>query len=523
MPRINFSRQQWLTSLTFVVVNLCNAMCVSMQAPFYPLEAEKKGCVPSEYGLVFGIFELTVFLVSPLIGANLNRMGLKATLTIGIGTVGVTSICFGFLDRIEDGKTFLALSFTFRIIEACGNAAFLTGSFSMIAKEFPDNVATMFAILETFFGIGMILGPTVGGALYELGGFTLPFACLGSVLVASALFCSFMLPTCIDTHERTTEKPSMLQALKVPSICMAMYSVACAACSLGFIQATMEPHLRDFHMTPMVIGSMFVISGGVYGFSAPLWGLMCDKRPPKAVTFIGAILIAIAFCLLGPLPFLNIPKSVGIIIVGLIIHGLGLGAEVVAGFADAHKSAIESGFPDTIDTYGLVSGLWTSIFALGAFIGPSMAGILFDNIGFEWATLFIIIIHILVVILLIAFKLCHKGSGLQIKDDDPDELEDDQLVISGMQRPAYGAIAGDNGESGPSRRRVPGRTRKYSEAVSGSVAKSISMVYPQFMVHGVANSYINPPPSYAGGAIAGSVNFAGADTDALLQVPEDED
>jgi MFS family permease len=92
-----------------------------------------------------------------------------------------------------------------------------------------------------------------------------------------------------------------------------------------------------------------------------------------------------------------------------IFSGLGLGAEVVAGFADAHKSAIESGFPDTIDTYGLVSGLWTSIFALGAFIGPSMAGILFDNIGFEWATLFIIIIHILVVILLIAFKLCHKG------------------------------------------------------------------------------------------------------------------
>ena len=35
---------------------------------------------------------------------------------------------------------------------------------------------------------------------------------------------------------------------------------------------------------------------------------------------------------------------------------LGLGAEVVAGFADAHKSAIASGFPDTIDTYGLVSG-----------------------------------------------------------------------------------------------------------------------------------------------------------------------
>ena len=53
----------------------------------------------------------------------------------------------------------------------------------MIAKEFPNNVATMFAILETFFGIGMIVGPTVGGALYQVGGFTLPFVSLGSKCV----------------------------------------------------------------------------------------------------------------------------------------------------------------------------------------------------------------------------------------------------------------------------------------------------------------------------------------------------
>ena len=51
------------------------------------------------------------------------------------------------------------------------------------------------------------------------------------------------------------------------------------------------------------------------------------------------------------------------------VHGFGLGASVVGGFSDAHKSAIKAGFPDTIDTYGLVSGLWTSVFAFGAFIG----------------------------------------------------------------------------------------------------------------------------------------------------------
>ncbi len=51
----------------------------------------------------------------------------QTTLNVGIGTVGVTSIFFGMLDKIENGKVFLGLSFALRIIEACGNSGFLTG------------------------------------------------------------------------------------------------------------------------------------------------------------------------------------------------------------------------------------------------------------------------------------------------------------------------------------------------------------------------------------------------------------
>ena len=49
-------------------------MCVSLQAPFYPAEAEKKGATATQYGLVFGIFELTVFVVSPVIGKFLPKV-----------------------------------------------------------------------------------------------------------------------------------------------------------------------------------------------------------------------------------------------------------------------------------------------------------------------------------------------------------------------------------------------------------------------------------------------------------------
>ena len=71
----------------------------------------------------------------------------------------------------------------------------------------------------------------------------------------------------------------------------------------------------------------------------------------------------------GPFPYLPFSKTLVTVIIGMILHGVGLGASVVGGFADAHKSAISCGFPDTIDTYGLISGLWTSVFAFGAFIG----------------------------------------------------------------------------------------------------------------------------------------------------------
>ena len=64
----------------------------------------------------------------------------------------------------------------------------------MIAKEFPDRVATMFATLEAFFGLGLIFGPSIGGILYQAGGYTLPFVVLGSILICVACVTFFVLP-----------------------------------------------------------------------------------------------------------------------------------------------------------------------------------------------------------------------------------------------------------------------------------------------------------------------------------------
>lgn len=45
-------------------------MSISVNISF--LQAEKKGASPSEYGLVFGIFELVVFVISPFYGQHVS-------------------------------------------------------------------------------------------------------------------------------------------------------------------------------------------------------------------------------------------------------------------------------------------------------------------------------------------------------------------------------------------------------------------------------------------------------------------
>lgn len=64
------------------------------------------------------------------------------------------------------------------------------------------------------------------------------------------------------------------------------------------------------------------------------------------------------------------------------------------------------GYSDDISTYGLVSGLWTSMSALGYFIGPSVGGIAVDLSGFQWASLIIIGGQIILVITNYKLKRC---------------------------------------------------------------------------------------------------------------------
>ncbi|KAK2718531.1 MFS-type transporter SLC18B1-like isoform X2 [Artemia franciscana] len=413
-----YTRRQWATILVVASARFSLAMAFSLRAPFYPFEAEKKGATATEYGLVFGVFYLIVFSISPLFGQYLNVIGAKFVFTTGSFVVALCTLLFGLLDLVNGHASFIGLSFAIRIIEAIGNAGYLTASYSYLAAEFPSTVATVFASLETFYGVGLIAGPALGAIFYHIGGFSLPFAVFGVIVGVEAIFSYFFLPSYEPTDVDTQNPFLVLQVLKVPGILLAACTIVVSAISTGFIATTLEPHLRQFNLSHAQIGSVFMIEGGTYAVFAPIWGRVCDRLDtPEIVTMAGSSFMLVGFIFLGPLPIIPIPTLLWLSCLSLVSIGIGSGALLVAGFLSGLKIALREGYPSNLVTFGVISGLWSSAFALGCFLGPSIAGYLYDHVGFRKVTWFCAGCHTVTIVTTLIYIVMYR---LKCPTEPPD-------------------------------------------------------------------------------------------------------
>lgn len=141
-----------------------------------------------------------------------------------------------------------------------------------------------FVILNDYVYVVKILGPMVGGLLYQIGGFFLPFFTLGMLLFFTAIITLCVLPKHSETlqqghsngknrmakvveksknefEEKTKNRRyslvvsvSILSLLRVPGIAVSAISIMATSASIGFLGATLEPHLRQFDLSPVLLG-----------------------------------------------------------------------------------------------------------------------------------------------------------------------------------------------------------------------------------------------------------------------------
>ncbi|CAL4092321.1 unnamed protein product [Meganyctiphanes norvegica] len=414
-----YNQRQWMTLVVLALCNFCSCTYTSLLAPLYPPLATEKGLHPTFFGFVFGAFSFSAMLCSFLCGKFINNIGPKFMFGMSIFIMAVADIALGLLVYIEDILIFFGVSLTLRVVSSFGTGAMLTARNTIIAKEFLDNAGFTFAILEICIGLGMMVGPTVGGALMEYGGFPLPFIVLGFIEFLSGIVSVMLLPThdfVIEEDQSDSNFTHLLLNPKITYFCLAVFS---ASLSRGFYEVALENHLHLLGLTPVMIGSMFMLRGGTFTLSSPMFGFLCDKvMSPTYVVLVAASCGCIGFLLLGPVPFIPLTPTVTLCIIALSSLGIGGCGELVGGYTGSIRAALEDGLPDNIVTYGLVSGLWSTAYFLGDFLGPTITGFMIDNVGFGWSSTVILSLHSLVVLNIIIYlfltltcKIGNKNEG----------------------------------------------------------------------------------------------------------------
>lgn len=384
VPPPRMTRQQTLTLISMASVNFSSMICYSILGPFFPNEAVKKGASQTVIGLIFGCYAVCNLIGSLILGKYIVQIGAKFMLIMGLFVSSVCTIMFGLLNRVPAGSAFITLCFVVRSVDAIGFAAAMTSSFAMTAKIFPNNVATVLGSLEIFTGLGLILGPPVGGWFYQSFGYEVPFMLLGCLLLIMVPFNIYVLPNI----ESDPSKDSFFRLLTKVKIVLMCYVIFTLSSGLGFLDATLSLFaMETFGLSSGYVGLTMLGLSLPYCLASPLLGYITDKYPSTRPWFMvtGGATTATGFCLLGPAPFLYIPSQLWLLIVMLGVIGFSLGMSAIPTFPEIIKCAYEQGYEEGLSTLGMVSGLFGAFWSLGMFYGPIVGGIITQHLNFEWA------------------------------------------------------------------------------------------------------------------------------------------
>lgn len=385
--KFRLSKSQKLILFSLCLVNFTSYISYSVIAPFYPQEASLKGMREAVSGFVFSVYALTMMIFAPIFGKLVPILGARFIFFSGILFAGGANILFGLLDMVDDTTLFTSLSFVVRILEAIGAAGFSTASYSIVLHIYPDQISTVFGIIETCVGVGMSIGPAIGGALYSVGGFGLPFYILGSCVLLTFPVCWYVMRG-IQVQALVTRKESYFTLLKVPQVIVVSVILVIGSQSQGFVEPTLEPHMRkEFGVNTSIVGSFFLVMSAIFSICSPLVGFLCMKTEQRIpIMIVGLIIMSAAQLFMGPAPFLGLPSNLWATLATVCVLGASFAFAYVPTMESMIRAAVTGGMTEDIGTYALVSGWWNSMYSLGEVIGPSAGGVLLDLIGFPWAS-----------------------------------------------------------------------------------------------------------------------------------------
>ncbi len=373
MPPSPVPPQASRRALTFIFVTmLLDIMGAGIMMPVVPYIVRPYSADALTIGLLAVVFSIAQFFASPLLGAVSDRHGRRPVLVISLIGAAVGYALFGvggglwvfFVSRIVAGFT-------------AGN---LTAAQAYIADvSGPEDRAKNFGLVGAAFGIGFILGPSIGGVLAKIS-LTAPAWASAGVALVTAIFGWFVLPESLPPGRRRPHPVHLgdfnpfsllLAALRTPRLRALFSGIFLSRFAMMALQTNFAVYTLDrFKYTPAQNAVVFTVLGA----TATITQGFIIRRLSGRFSERMLLLVGLAVMTLGMAAVAAVP--VGWLLspaIAVLAIGSGLVQPTI-------QSLVSSA--GTPDEQGMLFGANGAITSLTAILGPAWAGLVFDHVAF---------------------------------------------------------------------------------------------------------------------------------------------
>ena len=198
-------RAVWAVAFACVIA----FMGIGLVDPILKPIADELGATPSQVSLLFTSYMAVMGVAMLITGVVSSRIGAKRTLLAGLVLIIVFSALAGASDSI-------GAIVGFRAGWGLGNALFIATALSTIVMSARGSVAQAIILFEAALGLGIAMGPIVGGQLGSIS-WRAPFFGVAVLMTIALVATTFFLPSTPPAARRTS-LADPFRALRYPGL-----------------------------------------------------------------------------------------------------------------------------------------------------------------------------------------------------------------------------------------------------------------------------------------------------------------
>ena len=312
-------------SIQFLIYasELIQCLGFTIICPFYSGIAIDKGIPLWLVGIIYALDPISVIPSWFLTSKCMKALSREAVLSIGICLIGIS---MGLLSAMEDlsPDSFLAISIASRILAGIGQGFAVIAVTAILTSMHTKELKQLAGYYQSFGGIGLLLGPVLGGILAYLG-FFYSFGMLGICVIVSAVIMYYSIDKS-EKHSKVASEITYMELIFKPVrvtqlIFLDIIMLMLFPFSIGVILPCIEIHLKSFSISSPFIGIFISLAVIPYALVSFL-GQGLSKTVDSRISIVSGVLLAgISFLLIGPWEVL-FEKELYFTTIGLCLFGM---------------------------------------------------------------------------------------------------------------------------------------------------------------------------------------------------------